>query len=131
MMGLTGMSDLPQMEDNTAFMADFRPLNERERAAVGEVQRIFKTKSFIPCTACRYCTPGCPKGIAIPEIFATVNAQKLHRNWNSKYYYSVVCGGAGSRASDCVECGQCESVCPQHLEIRRLLKEAAEEFEKG
>ena len=131
MMVLSGMSDLPQMEDNTAFMADFRPLNERERAAVGEVQRIFKTKSFIPCTACRYCTPGCPKGIAIPEIFATVNAQKLHRNWNSKYYYSVVCGGAGSRASDCVECGRCESVCPQHLEIRRLLKEAAEEFEKG
>ena len=130
MMVLSGMSDLAQMEDNSSFMADFKPLDERERAAVGEVQRIFKTKNFIPCTACRYCTPGCPMGIAIPEIFATVNAQKLHQNWNSKFYYSVVCDKAGSRASDCVGCGQCESVCPQHLEIRSLLREAAAEFEK-
>ncbi len=129
MMVLSGMSDMAQMEDNSAYMADFRPLDERERSAVGEVQRIFKTKSFIPCTACRYCTPGCPMGIAIPEIFATVNAQKLHQNWNSKFYYSVVCDKAGSKASDCVACGQCESVCPQHLEIRALLKEAAQEFE--
>ena len=129
MMVLSGMSDMAQMEDNSAYMADFKPLDERERSAVGEVQRIFKTKNFIPCTACRYCTPGCPMGIAIPEIFATVNAQKLHQNWNSKFYYSVVCDKAGSKASDCVACGQCESVCPQHLEIRALLKEAAREFE--
>ena len=129
MMVLSGMSDMAQMEDNSAYMADFRPLDERERSAVVEVQQIFKTKNFIPCTACRYCTPGCPMGIAIPEIFATVNAQKLHQNWNSKFYYSVVCDKAGSKASDCVACGQCESVCPQHLEIRALLKEAAREFE--
>jgi predicted aldo/keto reductase-like oxidoreductase len=129
MMVLSGMSDMAQMEDNSAFMADFRPLDERERAAVAGVQKIFKEKSFIPCTACRYCTPGCPMGIAIPDIFATVNAQKLHKSWNSRFYYSVVCGKAGSKASDCVECGRCESVCPQHLEIRSLLKEAAKEFE--
>ena len=129
MMVLSGMSDISQMEDNTAFMADFRPLDERESAAVSEVQHIFKTKNFIPCTACRYCTPGCPMNIAIPEIFATVNAQKLHRNWNSRFYYSVVCDRAGSRASDCIGCGRCENVCPQHLEIRKLLREAVKELE--
>ncbi len=129
MMVLSGMSDLAQMEDNTAFMAAFRPLDERERAAVAEVQRIFKTGNFIPCTACRYCTPGCPMGIAIPDIFAAVNAQKLHRNWDSGRYYSALCGKAGSRASDCIGCGRCESVCPQHLEIRALLRDAAAQFE--
>ena len=129
MMVLSGMSDMAQMEDNSAFMADFKPLDERERNAVKEVQKVFKTKNFIPCTACRYCTPGCPMGIAIPDIFATVNARKLHKDWNSIFYYSVVCSKAGSKASDCIGCGQCEAVCPQHLEIRALLKEAAEEFE--
>lgn len=129
MMVLSGMSDLGQMEDNSSFMADFKPLDETERAAVDEVRRIFKTKSFIPCTACRYCVPGCPQGVPIPEIFATVNAQKLHQNWNSRFYYSVVCGKAGAHASDCIACGQCESVCPQHLQIRELLREAAKEFE--
>lgn len=129
MMVLSGMSSTEQMEDNTAFMADFRPLDEAERAAVGEVQRIFKTKSFIPCTACRYCTPGCPMGIAIPDIFATVNAGRLHENWNSRAHYAAICEKAGSRASDCVRCGRCEAVCPQHLEIRALLEEAAKALE--
>ena len=129
MMVLSGMSDMAQMEDNTATMAEFKPLDERERAAVEEVQRIFHTKNFIPCTACRYCTAGCPMGIAIPDIFATVNAQKLHKDWNSRYYYGVVCDKAGSKASDCIRCGQCEAVCPQHLEIRELLADAAREFE--
>lgn len=129
MMVLSGMSDMAQMEDNSAFMTEFRPLDERERAAVEDVQKIFKTKNFIPCTACRYCTPGCPMGIPIPDIFATVNARKLHKDWNSKFYYSVVCEKAGSKASDCVGCGQCEAVCPQHLEIRALLREATAEFE--
>ena len=128
-MVLSGMSDMAQMEDNTSFMADFKPLDETERKAVEEVQRIFRTKNFIPCTACRYCTPGCPMGIAIPDIFATVNAQKLHKDWNSRFYYSVVCEKVGSKASDCVRCGQCEAVCPQHLAIRELLADAAKEFE--
>ncbi len=129
MMVLSGMSDMAQMEDNTSFMEDFHPLDERERAAVEEVQRIFRTRHFIPCTACRYCTAGCPMGIAIPDIFATVNAKKLHKDWNSRFYYNVVCDKAGSRASDCVRCGQCESICPQQLPIRELLAAAAEEFE--
>ena len=129
MMVLSGMSTIAQMEDNTAFMADFRPLDETERAAVGEVQRIFKTKSFIPCTACRYCVTGCPRGVPIPEIFAAVNAQKLHERWDSRAYYAELCEKAGSKASDCVACGRCESVCSQHLEIRSLLREAAAQLE--
>ena len=130
MMVLSGMSDLTQMEDNCSFMAAFKPLDARERSAVEEVQRIFKTKNFIPCTACRYCTPGCPAHIEIPDIFATVNARKLHERWDARAHYAALCEKAGSRASDCVGCGQCESVCPQHLEIRALLRDAACELER-
>lgn len=129
MMVLSGMSDLAQMEDNCSFMADFRPLDARERAAVEEVRRIFCTKRFIPCTACRYCTPGCPMGIAIPDIFAAVNAKKLDEDWDLHAYYASLCEKHGSRAGDCVACGQCESVCPQHLEIRSLLRRIAEELD--
>ena len=129
-MVLSGMSTLQQVEDNLAFMKDFQPLNETERAAVEKVQAIFHSKNLIPCTACRYCTDGCPQHIAIPDIFAARNAKEIHRDWNADYYYSEVCTAPGRRASDCLQCGKCEKVCPQHLPIRELLQEVAGVFEK-
>ena len=69
MMVLSGMSDLEQMQDNLSYMQDFKPLDEVELSAVGRVQEIFKGMNLIPCTACRYCTDGCPKQIAIPDLF--------------------------------------------------------------
>ena len=129
-MVLSGMSTLQQVEDNLAFMKDFQPLNETERAAVEQVRAIFHSKNLIPCTACRYCTDGCPQHIAIPDIFAARNAKEIHKDWNSDYYYSQVCTAPGRRASDCLQCGKCEKVCPQHLPIRELLKEVAGVFEK-
>ena len=113
LMVLSGMSSLSQMEDNIAFMRDFRPLDERELAAVKRVQEIFHSKNLIPCTVCRYCTDGCPTHI-----------------WNADYYYNVVHIAPSRRASDCVKCGRCEKVCPQHLPIRRLLEDVAKKFEK-
>ena len=130
MMVLSGMSSLAQMEDNIAFMRDFQPLNERELAAVKRVQEIFHSKNLIPCTACRYCTDGCPKHISIPDLFATMNTKQIHHDWNADYYYNVVHTAPGRKASDCVKCGRCEKVCPQHLPIRRLLEDVAKEFEK-
>ena len=129
-MVLSGMSTLQQVEDNLAFMKDFQPLNETEMAAVEKVRAIFHSKDLIPCTACRYCTDGCPQHIAIPDIFAARNAKEIHRDWNADYYYSEVCTAPGRRASDCLQCGKCEKVCPQHLPIRELLQEVAGGFEK-
>ena len=129
-MVLSGMSTLQQVEDNLTFMRDFQPLNETEMAAVEKVRAIFRGKDLIPCTACRYCTDGCPRHIAIPDIFAARNAKELHRDWNADYYYSEVCTAPGRRASDCLQCGKCEKVCPQHLPSRELLQEAAGVFEK-
>ena len=74
LMVLSGMSNMAQMRDNLSFMQDFQPLNEDELAAVKQVQEIFHSKHLIPCTACRYCIDGCPKHIAIPDLFATMNS---------------------------------------------------------
>ena len=130
-MVLSGMSDMEQMLDNTSFMADFQPLNEKEMAAIRKVREIFRTKDMIPCTACRYCIDGCPQHISIPDLFAVMNTKQIHKNWDAGRCYSEVHTATGSRASDCLECGKCEQVCPQHLPIRKLLKDVAKAFEKA
>ena len=87
-------------------------------------------KNTVPCTACRYCVDGCPKHIAIPDLFSLMNTWKLHHNHNAIYYYDSVYTAPGSRASDCVRCGKCEAACPQHLPIRELLEQVAAELEQ-
>ncbi|WP_442857212.1 4Fe-4S dicluster domain-containing protein [Butyrivibrio sp. INlla14] len=78
------------------------------------------------CTACKYCTPGCPKNISIPDVFRTINTLRRYPDdWRSKNFYNGLKGRFGA-ASDCIGCGQCESVFPQHLPIIQLMKEAAE-----
>ena len=129
-MVLSGMSDMAQLTDNVGFMRDFRPLNDDERAAVDQVCRIFRSMDLIPCTACHYCTDGCPMNIRIPRLFTCMNNKKRFRDWNADFYYEVMTRNAG-KASDCVQCGQCEAICPQHLPIRQLLQDVAAEFEKG
>lgn len=127
---LSGMSSIEQMKDNLSFMNDAKPLNHTEREAVQKVRELFRSKNLIPCTACRYCTAGCPKHISIPDLFACMNAKTAFRDWNADYYYHEVHTKRGGKASDCIECGQCEKACPQHLPIRTLLKDVEMEFEK-
>ncbi len=128
-MVLSGMSSLEQLEDNTSFMADFQPLNDAEKEALHKVCQVFAGMNLIPCTACRYCVAGCPMHIHIPDLFAVMNARKQYEDWNGVYYYGIHTTQAG-KASDCVGCGQCEEICPQHLPIRELLKQVAQVFDK-
>lgn len=110
-------------------MRDFEPLTEKEQEAIQKVCGIFREQNLIPCTACHYCVAGCPKKIAIPDLFADMNAKQQHRDWNSDWYYMVHTQNAG-KASDCIKCGKCEKACPQHLKIRDLLEEVSAVFEK-
>lgn len=130
---LSGMSDTHQMEDNLSFMKDFKPLDDKEKEAIGEVNQIFASLNLIPCTACRYCVEEneCPMSIRIPDMFAALNAHEAFHNWNTGYYYdNIITGNGHGKASECLECGMCESVCPQHLPIREYLKKVAETFER-
>ena len=128
-MVLSGMSSLAQMEDNIRSMEGSRPLDGRELAAVERVREILRSKGTIPCTACRYCTAGCPMKISIPDLFACLNTKKLFQSWNTDYYYNNVHTVRNGKASACIKCGECEAVCPQHLPIRDLLVQVAETFE--
>ena len=122
---LSGMSNLEQMDDNLSYMADFKPLNEQEMKVIEQVQAALNADNSIPCTACHYCTDGCPANIPIPEIFTVKNRQKIYPGWdNGKNDYLIATANRG-KASECVGCGQCENACPQHLHIIDLLKECA------
>ena len=132
-MVLSGMSNMEQMQDNLSAMRDFEPLNAKEMDAVHKVCGIFRGLNLIPCTGCRYCVEEsqCPRGLRIPDMFSSLNAHEAFHNWNTAYYYNnVITGDGHGKASECIRCGKCEKVCPQHLPIRELLQKVAAAFEK-
>lgn len=129
MIVLSGMSNEQQMEDNLSYMRNFKPLTQEEQNVIKEARRALKGFKSIPCTACHYCTGGCPKHIHIPEIFSIMNEyisygklEKARNDYNSKR--------EGPLASVCIHCRQCEKACPQHLPITTLLEEVADTLEK-
>lgn len=125
---LSGMSNLDQMRDNLSYMTDFVPLNEAEQRVIHEAQRIMGLSNTIPCTACRYCTEGCPQQIAIPEVFSAANlALGSGRVLEARAAYEALPEEA--RASACIGCRACEQVCPQHIPISDNMQKIRGMFE--
>ena len=118
------------MADNLSTFTNFEPISDKEKKAVKEVVDTMLNISTIGCTACRYCTDGCPMNISIPDVFKAINTMRLYdEDFRPRMFYNGLVSSHG-RARDCIACGQCEGVCPQHLSIIDLLKEASEVLDK-
>ncbi len=135
MMVLSGMSNLKQMEDNLSFMDDFKPLTEEEIALTQQAAGIINSQIAVPCTACSYCTDGCPQQIPIPKYFSLYNEDMredmAEKGWTINFSYYNNLAAEFGRARDCVACGQCESMCPQHIPVIEKLKEVSAHFDRG
>jgi predicted aldo/keto reductase-like oxidoreductase len=127
---LSGMSTTAQMEDNLATMSNFRPLDDAEYAAIEKVRDALAAIESVPCTTCGYCVKGCPQKIDIPALLGVLNQYLTFDNLEiSKQFYGYHTVVRNRAAADtCVGCGQCESVCPQHIGIMRELKRVAATF---
>lgn len=123
---LSGMSNMEQTIENVglADQAFANSMTSKELKAIDEARKLFKEKMQVDCTGCEYCMP-CPQGVAIPKLF---------RAYNDFYMYGKDPTFRGieksQMASNCVECGVCETKCPQGLSIIEDLKKVAEKFEK-
>lgn len=129
---LSGMSNMQQMMDNLSYMEDFHPLNQEEKQTIVRARGILDSIPTVPCTACAYCMKGCPQNIAIYGTFQSVNIYNLYDNLEAargKYAWHTE-GQGFKKASECIGCGQCEEVCPQHISIRKELERAAEVLER-
>ena len=130
MVVLSGMSNWEQMADNLSYIGNgkFTPLTDTEKKCIVNAQEALRAIDHIHCTACRYCTGGCPMEIDIPSIFSSMNIYKMYGNLErARRNYKMEV--SGSAPSACIQCGQCEGACPQHLPIIEYLKECAEVLE--
>ena len=134
MMVLSGMSNAEQMSDNLSYMEDFTPLTEEETALCLKAADIINAQIAVPCTGCSYCTEGCPMSIPIPKYFSLYNEDMRedleHKGWTVNFSNYARLTESFGKACDCIECGQCEGVCPQHLPIIEKLRDVSKHFDR-
>lgn len=128
---LSGMGTDEQMADNIDTFKNFEPLTEEEKITIDSVVKKMLDTPLIGCTACRYCVDGCPMSISIPDVISAINTRrKFPTDMRPQFFYNGL-ADRGGKASSCIGCGQCESVCPQHLSIIEHMSEATDKFENS
>jgi hypothetical protein len=125
---LSGVSTMEQLEDNLRIFDTLTPnmLSREELDVIYKVKSTYDAMLDVPCTACRYCMP-CPSGVDIPGIFTLLNDGALTGSFvhGKRGYERIAAGRSGGKSAEaCVECGACESACPQGIPIIEKLKEA-------
>ena len=129
---LSGMTTMEQLEDNTSYMQNFKPLSDSENKTIEAAIKELHSAIAIPCTACRYCVEHCPMKIDIPSMFALYNAEKQEASSKpftvQRVYYNNLIAHSG-KASQCVHCKNCEKHCPQHIVINEWMTKIAQTFE--
>ncbi len=123
---LSGMSNSEQMADNIATFDELKPLNESENEAVLNIAE--GMKSSVPCTACSYCTEGCPMGLDIPSLIATYSELCVDAKTNPTMWIEGL--PADKQPSACIGCGSCEHICPQGIAIPTVMKDLSEKLDK-
>ena len=123
---LSGMNEMDQVVENMRIAGDVLPnsLTDAERELIDRVKTIYYGMKQIDCTNCKYCMP-CPSGVNIPGCFTLYNNARMLDDVDTQRIFYRVHIGADHHASKCVECGECEEACPQHISIREALKECA------
>ena len=126
---LSGMSTMEQVKDNLSTFETFEPLSQKEQEAVLEVTAAIKSRLQNGCTACKYCMP-CPAGVNIPQNFSIWNHYHMYGNEELTKNKIETSLPAEARADLCVQCGKCETVCPQKLSIREDLKRVTNDLKQ-
>lgn len=126
---LSGMSNLAQVKENIETFINYKDMDESEEKLADEIARIIQSQGEINCTACKYCTEVCPRGINIPAIFALYNQYKVTNNkMLFKIYYESL--AESEKADKCIKCNLCNKNCPQALKIPELLAKVEDEYNK-
>lgn len=119
---LSGMSNMEQMKDNVHTFEQEKPLSAEEEKTLMQIAETLK--DALPCTACRYCCDGCPKGIDIPQMINYYNNLKFAPTLNVKMSLDAV--DEDHQPSACIKCGKCKSICPQNIDIPDALEKLSD-----
>lgn len=126
---LSGMSAMEHVEENLALAeeASVGVMTEADQHLINEVRKTYESLGPIPCTQCEYCLP-CPSGVAIPRIFDAYNEAVAFDAWeHGRWVYNNPIKPE-ERADNCIECGECEALCPQNIHIIDWLATAHEKL---